>query len=60
MRKLFSVVGQDRRGRAVALIIAENEAEAEDYAINELDFVTVSQTMLTSDSVHIRPANSIE
>jgi hypothetical protein len=60
IRKLFSVMGHKRGGRATALIIADSEADAEYFALNELDFITVSQTILTSEFVHIGPAGVIE
>ena len=50
---LFSVMGQKPTGHATALIIAAIEADAEYYALHELDFVTVSATMLVSDSVYV-------
>jgi len=50
---LFAVIGQKPTGRATALIIAAIEADAEYYALYELDFVTVSATMLVSDSVYV-------
>ena len=50
---LFSVMGQKLTGHATALIIAAVEADAEYYALQELDFVTVSATTLVSDSVYI-------
>jgi hypothetical protein len=50
---LFSVRGAKLRGHATALIIAPVEADAEDYALHELGFVTVSATMLVSDSVYL-------
>jgi hypothetical protein len=49
---LFSVIGQKLTGHAIALIIAAAEADAEDYALHELGFVTVSATTLVSDSVY--------
>ncbi len=52
-RSLFSVVGQTVTGHATALIIAAIEADAEYCALNELGFVTVSATMLVSDSVYV-------
>ena len=50
---LFSVMGHKITGRATALIIAAVEADAEYYALHELGFVTVSETMLVSDSVYL-------
>jgi hypothetical protein len=50
---LFSVMGQKLAGHATALIIATIEADAEYYALHELGFVTVSATMLVSDSVYV-------
>jgi hypothetical protein len=52
-RSLFSVMGQTLTGHATALIIAAIEADAEYYALHELGFVTVSATMLVSDSVYV-------
>ena len=52
-RSLFSVMGRNRTGHATTLIIAATEADAEYYALHELGFVTVSATMLVSDSVYI-------
>ena len=49
----FSVMGRKLMGRATALIIAAVEADAEYYALHELGFVTVSETMLVSDSVYL-------
>ena len=46
-------MGQKITGRATALIIAAVEADAEYYALHELGFVTVSETMLVSDSVYL-------
>ncbi|MFZ0644838.1 MAG: hypothetical protein WA690_01920 [Candidatus Acidiferrales bacterium] len=40
-------------GHATALIIAAIKADAEYYALHELGFVTVSETMLVSDSIYI-------
>jgi hypothetical protein len=50
---LFSVMGQKTTGHATALIIAAIKADAEYYALHELGFVTVSETMLVSDSIYI-------
>lgn len=50
---LFAVIGQKPTGHATALIIAAIEADAEYYAFHELGFVTVSATMLVSDSVYV-------
>jgi hypothetical protein len=50
---LFSVVGQKPMGQATALIIAAIKADAEYYALHELGFVTVSETMLVSDAIYI-------
>ena len=50
---LFSVVGKKPMGRATALVIAAIQADAEYYALHELGFVTVSETMLVSDSIYI-------
>jgi hypothetical protein len=55
---LFSVIGQKLAGRATALIIAATEADAEYYALDELGFVTLSDTMLVSNAVHVGPADS--
>jgi hypothetical protein len=53
---LFSVMGQKPAGHATALIIAAIEADAECYALHELGFVTVSETVLVSDSVYFGSA----
>jgi hypothetical protein len=50
---LFSVVGQKSMGQATALVIAAIKADAEYYALHELSFVTVSETVLVSDSIYI-------
>ena len=50
---LFSVMGQKLTGHATALIIAAVEADAQYHALHELDYVTLSETMLVSDSVYI-------
>jgi hypothetical protein len=52
-RSLFAVMGQTLTGHATALIIAAIEADAEYYALHELGFITVSATMLVSDSVYV-------
>ena len=43
VHKLFSVMGWIVQGHAVELIIAESEADAEYYALNELAFVESGQ-----------------
>jgi hypothetical protein len=50
---LFSVMGKTLTGQATALIIAAVEADAENFALSELGFVTVSSTALVSDSVYV-------
>jgi hypothetical protein len=50
---LFSVMGKTLAGQATALIIAAVEADAENFALYELGFVTVSSTALVSDSVYV-------
>ncbi len=50
-RKLFSVMGQKVTGQATAFIITDTESEAEDYALYELTFVSVSATILVSECV---------
>ena len=57
---LFCVKGQRLEGPTTALIIASTEADAEYYALSELDFVTVSDTYLVSDSVYVGTADSKE
>ena len=57
---LFSVMGQKLTGHATALIIAAIEADAEYYALHELGFVTVSATMLVSDSVYVESSDTRE
>jgi hypothetical protein len=52
-RSLFSVLGQTLAGSATALIIADNDADAECFAVPELGFVTLSATALVSDSVYV-------
>ena len=54
---LFSVMGDKAAGPATALIIATIEADAEYFALHELGFVTVSATLLVSDSVYVGPAD---
>src|ERR1700693_4541840 len=51
-RSLFSVMGQRAAGSATALIIAADEADAEQYALHALGFVSVVLTTLVSDSVY--------
>jgi len=50
---LFSVMGKKLTGHATALIIAARETDAQYHALHELDFVTLTETMLVSDSVYI-------
>jgi hypothetical protein len=57
---LFSVMGQKPTGHATALIIAAIEADAENYALHELGFLTVSATTLVSDSVYVGSADTRE
>jgi hypothetical protein len=40
-------------GRAIELIVAKSEADAEDYAVRELGFDKVDNTSLVSDCVHV-------
>jgi hypothetical protein len=47
----FLCDGRQARGTRNGLIIAATEADAEYCALNELGFVTVSATILVSDSV---------
>ena len=54
---LFSVMGEKLAGSATALIIAASETDAENYALYELGFVTVSETFLVSDSVYVGPGD---
>jgi hypothetical protein len=54
---LFSVMGSTLLGHTVALIIAKSKADAEYYAVSELGFVRVDGTALTSDCVHVGPAD---
>jgi hypothetical protein len=44
----------------MALVIAATEADAEYYVLDELGFITVSKTILVSDAVHVRPADTKE
>jgi hypothetical protein len=45
-------MGRKVAGRATALVIAANEADAEHYALDELSFISVAATILVSDSVY--------
>ena len=56
--RLYSVMGQELAGNAIALIIAATEGGAECYALHELGFLTLSKTSLISDSVHVGPADT--
>jgi hypothetical protein len=51
--KLFFVVGWKLEGRAIELIVAKSEADAEDYTVLELGFAKVDNTSLVSDCVHV-------
>jgi hypothetical protein len=51
-RNLFCVMGQKLAGSATALIIADDAADAEYYALHELGFVSLAATILASDSVY--------
>jgi hypothetical protein len=57
---LFCVMGQQFAGHATALVIAVTEADAEYYALDELGFVTVFETFLVSESIHVGPADTRE
>jgi hypothetical protein len=57
---LFAVMGQKVAGRASALIVAATKADAECYALQELGFIIVSETILVSDSIHVRSADTRE
>jgi aspartokinase len=57
---LFAVMGEKVTGRASALIVAATEADAEYYALQELGFITVSETILVSDAVHVGSADTRE
>ncbi len=59
-RTLFSVMGWKPGERATALIIAATPAEAACYAMNELGFVSVVDTYLVSESVHVGAADTID
>jgi hypothetical protein len=50
---LFSVTGEKSVRYAVALIIAGTAADAEYYALSELGFVDVSDTILLTDCVYV-------
>lgn len=52
-RNVFAVMGQKLDGRATAFIIADTEIEAEQYAQHELAFVSVSTTILVTESVYV-------
>jgi hypothetical protein len=56
---LFSVMGEKLAGRAMALVIATSEADADYFALHELGFVSLSVTILVSDSVYVGPADTI-
>jgi hypothetical protein len=45
-------MGQKFTGSVTAFIIATNEADAEGYALHELSFISVTETMLVSDSLY--------
>jgi hypothetical protein len=51
-RSLFSVMGQKVAGSATALVIAASEVAAEFYSRRELSFVSITATVLVSDSVY--------
>ena len=55
---LFTVTGEKVEGPATALIIDASEADATYFALNELGFVTVSETYLVSESVYVGPADT--
>jgi hypothetical protein len=57
-RKLFSVLGEVAEGRATALIVADDEAAAEYFALNELGFLRVTEAYLASDTVYVRPQST--
>jgi hypothetical protein len=45
-------VGQKVAGSVTALIIAASEWDAEQYALDELSFISVAETLLVSDCVY--------
>jgi hypothetical protein len=47
------VIGEKVEGPTTALIIDASEAGAKYFALNELGFITVSETCLVSDSVYV-------
>jgi hypothetical protein len=51
-------MGEKREGAAMALIITATKADAEYFALHDLAFVTVSATMLVSDSVYVGPSDT--
>jgi hypothetical protein len=53
-------MGWKPEGHAVELIIAKSEADAEYYAVHELDFVKVDSASLASGRVHVGPADTRE
>jgi hypothetical protein len=53
VHNLFSVAGWKLEGRAIELIIAKSEADAEEYAVRDLGFVKVDNISLASDCVHV-------
>ena len=59
VRRLFSVMGEVAEGRATALIVADDEAAAEYYALNELGFLRVNEAYLASDTVYVGSQDTI-
>jgi hypothetical protein len=57
---LFSVRGQKPEGPTTALIVASTEADAEYYALSQLDFVALSEIYPVSDSVYVGSADTKE
>jgi hypothetical protein len=55
---LFTVIGEKVEGPTTALIIDASEADATYFALNELGFITVSETHLVSDSVYVGSADT--
>ncbi len=55
---LFCVMGEKLAGSAMALVIATSEADADYLALHELGFVSLSATVLVSDSVYVGPADT--
>jgi hypothetical protein len=51
-------MGQKLEGPATVLLIADTEADAKHYPLDELGFITVSTTILVSDAIHVGPVDA--